>query len=65
MRARMSTRADVDQIARICSEGYRSTYPGLLSTPAIDDVVQRFYRPDRVTTEVEPAQPGWSGYLLA
>jgi GNAT superfamily N-acetyltransferase len=65
MLARMSTDSDVEQIARVCSEGYRRTYPGLLSASTIEDVVARYYQPDRVRSELAPALPGWSGYLVA
>ncbi|WP_380176143.1 GNAT family N-acetyltransferase [Kineococcus sp. DHX-1] len=65
MVARMATESDVEAISRICSDGYRRTYPGLLSTATIEDVVVRYYRPERIQSEVAPAPPGWSGYLVA
>jgi ribosomal protein S18 acetylase RimI-like enzyme len=61
----MSKPSDVEQIVRVCSEGYRRTYPGLLSATTIEDVVRRYYQPDRIRSEIQPDPPGWSGYLVA
>ena len=64
-RVRPATEADAAAIAAVCSAGYRRTYPGLLSTATIEDVVRRYYGVDRVRGDVAPAPPGWSGYLVA
>ena len=65
MLARMSRTSDVEQIVRVCSEGYRRTYPGLLSAATIENVVRRYYQPDRIRSEIEPDLPVWSGYVVA
>ena len=63
--ARSATPADVEAIARVCGDGYRRTYPALLSPATIEDVVARYYAPDRIRSEIAAAPPGWSGYLVA
>lgn len=52
-------------ISQICSAAYRRTYPGLLSAETIEDVILRYYAPERIRAEVPAAPPGWSGYLVA
>ena len=65
MRARLATQADVDAICRICADGYRATYPGLLTPAQIENVIADFYTPERVGSEIGVALPAWGGYVLA
>lgn len=62
--ARMATEQDVEAISRICSQGYRQTYPDLLSRDAIEAVIAKYYSLDRIRTEIPPAMPHWSGYIV-
>ena len=63
--ARPATADDVSDIARICSAGYRATYPGLLRAETIEDVVLRYYQPDRIAGEIAADPPGWLGYVVS
>jgi GNAT superfamily N-acetyltransferase len=55
---------DVQAICRICSEGWRETYAGLLPPEVIERTIADFYNEERVRREVEQPE-GWSGWLVA
>lgn len=65
LRVRPATRAHVEAICRICAEGWRDTYRGLRSDAEIESVIGEFYVPERVSSELAPAPPGWGGWLVA
>ena len=64
MRPHRALLEDVDDICRICSEGWRETYRDLLPHEEIERAVAEFYSPDRVTAEVT-APEGWDGWWVA
>jgi ribosomal protein S18 acetylase RimI-like enzyme len=64
VRARRAGIADVDEICRICSEGWRETYRELLDPEEIERVVAEFYAPDRVRGELAETA-GWDGWWVA
>ncbi len=65
VKVRSATKADVAGIARVCSEGYRRTYPSLLRPSTIEDVISRYYEPERVEHEIREDPPAWLGYVVA
>ncbi|CDR88948.1 related to Acetyltransferase [Sporisorium scitamineum] len=60
----MATEADVEAICHICSSSWRFTYSKLLSSDAIEAVIAKYYVPARVRSEIAPAMPHWSGYMV-
>jgi len=63
--ARFATRDDVEEICRVCSEGWRATYLGWKPEEYIEGVIAEFYVPDRVAREIGPRGESWGGYVLA
>jgi len=57
--------SDVEAICRICAEGWRDTYAGLRRDAEIEQVIAEFYSAERVRSELAPAGPDWSGWLVA
>lgn len=64
-KARLAVKADVAGIARVCSEGYRRTYPRLLRPETIEGVISRYYEPERIGREIAGDPPAWLGYVVA
>ncbi|GGN67808.1 N-acetyltransferase [Actinoplanes lobatus] len=62
---RAATGSDVAAIRDICTRGYRTTYPDLLSPEFIERMLTEFYNAERVTREVTATPPGWLGYQVA
>ena len=62
---RSAGESDVDGICRVCTEGYRATYTGLLPPEVIERTIAEFYVPQRVASELAASPPGWLGYLVA
>ncbi len=54
----------VDEICRICSDGWRETYTGLLPDEEIETTIDEFYTTERVAKEVR-SPDGWDGWLVA
>lgn len=53
----------VDGICRVCADGWRQTYTGMLSDEDIETTIQEFYTLERVAQEVR--SPGdWDGWLV-
>jgi ribosomal protein S18 acetylase RimI-like enzyme len=63
-RARRATVDDVDEIARVCSEGWRETYRELYSSEEVERIIEEFYNPARLRSEVENPQ-GWDGWWVS
>jgi ribosomal protein S18 acetylase RimI-like enzyme len=63
--ARLATPGDVEEICRVCSDGWRATYAGWQSEEFIEEVIAEFYVPDRVAQEVGPHGESWGGYVVA
>jgi GNAT superfamily N-acetyltransferase len=64
MRARRATVDDVDAICRICADGWRATYNGLVRASRIEQTITDYYNPDRVRAELE-SREGWDGWQVA
>lgn len=55
----------VKGIARVCTEGYWSTYSGLLPAEYIERIVKEFYNQQRILKEVTHTDRNWGGYFVA
>jgi ribosomal protein S18 acetylase RimI-like enzyme len=64
MRARRATVDDVDEISRVCSEGWRDTYRGVYASEEIERIIGEFYNPARLRSEVERPE-GWDGWWVS
>jgi ribosomal protein S18 acetylase RimI-like enzyme len=62
--ARRATAEDVPAICRICADGWRETYREQYPESRIERTIERFYTPQRVAGEIDPA-PGWDGWWVA
>ncbi|CBQ69121.1 related to Acetyltransferase [Sporisorium reilianum SRZ2] len=60
----MATEADVEAICRICSSSWRCSYSKLLSIHLIEAIIAKYYTHDRIQSEIAPAMPHWSGYIV-
>jgi ribosomal protein S18 acetylase RimI-like enzyme len=56
--------ADVPGISRVCSAGYRATYPGLLTDDEIEATIAEWYSLDRIYQDVVHPE-GWNGWWVA
>jgi GNAT superfamily N-acetyltransferase len=64
IQVRKANSKDVNDICRICSDGWRDTYQGIYSQAYIERTIAEFYNPQRVEHEI--MQPdGWDGWLVA
>ena len=64
MHVRKATLDDVEGICRVYTDGWRATYPGLISEKSIEEVIADFYNPERVRAEVLNPE-GWNGWWVA
>ena len=64
VRVRLATPDDVPAIVRVCSAGWRDTYADLHSAEYREDVIARFYTPERILTETRPTET-WDGWLVS
>ena len=55
---------DVDRIRRICIEGWRDAYEGLVPESYIERSVAAFYGRERILREIED-HDGWTGWVVA
>ncbi|MBO3739760.1 GNAT family N-acetyltransferase [Actinoplanes flavus] len=62
---RAATGSDVAAIRDICTRGYLTTYPDLLSPEFIERMLIEFYNAERVAREITATPPGWLGYQVA
>lgn len=65
MEFRKAELKDAAAIKRVCSKGYRETYPGLLSPTQIEKVIQDFYNMDRIESEITTTSREWNGWFVA
>jgi GNAT superfamily N-acetyltransferase len=63
--ARFAGMSDVDAIRRICTEGHRTTYADLLDRNEIERIIDEYYRPERIRSELAVALPHWGGWVVA
>lgn len=56
---------DAQGIARVCSDAYRATYPGLLPQRYIEKIIDDFYYEERIQTEILNTDFGWNGWFVA
>ncbi|WP_435333014.1 GNAT family N-acetyltransferase [Haloarchaeobius sp. TZWWS8] len=54
----------VDGICRVCADGWRETYAGILPDEEIEATIEEFYTPVRVEQEVRSPED-WDGWLVA
>ena len=54
----------VDGICRVCADGWRETYTGILPDEEIEATIGEFYTPERVEQEVLSPED-WDGWLVA
>lgn len=54
----------VDGICRVCTEGWRETYSGILPEQEIEATIEDFYTPEQVAQEVSSPED-WDGWLVA
>ncbi|MFC6732982.1 MULTISPECIES: hypothetical protein [unclassified Haladaptatus] len=57
-------RRHVDGICRVCADGWRATYTGILPEREIEATIEEFYTPERVAREVRSPED-WDGWLVA
>jgi ribosomal protein S18 acetylase RimI-like enzyme len=55
---------DADRILRICIEGWRDAYGGLVPESYIERSIASFYGHDRILREIED-HDGWTGWFVA
>lgn len=56
---------DAQGIRKVCSDGYRYTYPELLPQHQIEKVIQEFYNAERIKDEVVTISKEWNGWFVA
>ncbi|QWG50530.1 GNAT family N-acetyltransferase [Bacillus mycoides] len=56
---------DIQGIIKVCSDGYRNTYPGLLPQQYIESTIKEFYNDDRVRNEILNISQEWNGWFVA
>lgn len=56
---------DAPGIVRVCSEGYRTTYPDLLPQDCIEKIIRDFYYEERVMAEICNVSREWNGWFVA
>jgi GNAT superfamily N-acetyltransferase len=61
---RPAAAGDEDTICAVCSAGFSASSRGLVSEEEIARRIAEYYNPERVRSEVEPAPPYWSGYVV-
>ncbi|MGO1059145.1 GNAT family N-acetyltransferase [Planococcus sp. FY231025] len=55
---------DVHGIRKVCSDGYRKTYPGLLPEERIEAIIEEFYNGKRIAKEVSNTGREWTGWFI-
>lgn len=56
---------DAPGISKVCTDGYRKTYPELLAVSQIEGVIQEFYNEERIRKEILEIGRGWNGWFVA
>lgn len=56
---------DIQGIIRVCSDGYRATYPGLLPEAYIEKIIEDFYCEERIRNEILNTDSAWNGWFVA
>ncbi|MDM5154919.1 GNAT family N-acetyltransferase [Bacillus sp. DX1.1] len=56
---------DVQGIIKVCSDGYRNTYPELLPQYYIESTIKEFYNEKRVKNEIINISQEWNGWFVA
>ena len=56
---------DAQGISKVCSDGYRNTYPELLPQHHIEKVIQEFYNEKRIKGEITTISKAWNGWFVA
>lgn len=56
---------DARGISKVCSAGYRKTYPELLAESQIEGVIREFYNEERIQKEITEVGQEWNGWFVA
>lgn len=56
---------DAPGISKVCTDGYRKTYPELLPESQIEKVIREFYNEERIRKEIVETFRGWNGWFVA
>ena len=62
---RKANLSDVQGIIRVCSDAYRTTYPGLLPQRYIEKIIGDFYYEERIRNEIVTTGHEWNGWYVA
>lgn len=62
---RKAVPGDVHGIRKVCSEGYRKTYPGLLAVKRIETIIEEYYNEERIQKEILETGMEWNGWFVA
>ena len=65
MEIRKAELKDAEGIKTVCSDGYRQTYPDLISPQHIEKVIQKFYNVERIESEITTTGKEWNGWFVA
>ena len=52
-------------ICRVCADGWRATYEGMLSREYIERIIAEFYNEERVLKEIAETGREWGGWFVA
>jgi ribosomal protein S18 acetylase RimI-like enzyme len=63
--ARLATTQDVEEIVRICSQGWRDTYRDPATAQYIEQTIAEFYTSERIASEIGERDERWGGYVVA
>lgn len=65
MEIRKAQPRDAAGIRKVCTDGNRSTYPGLLPQQEIERVIEKFYNEQRILQEIDNTSQDWNGWFVA
>ncbi|TYO68624.1 GNAT family N-acetyltransferase [Rossellomorea marisflavi] len=60
-----ATLQHVEGISDVCSRGYRATYGESHPESYIERIIEEFYHPDRISSEITDGGDGWDGWYVA
>ncbi|MCM2603516.1 GNAT family N-acetyltransferase [Rossellomorea marisflavi] len=60
-----ATLQHVEGISDVCSRGYRATYGESHPKSYIERIIEEFYHPDRISSEITDGGDGWDGWYVA
>lgn len=60
-----ATLQHAEGISDVCSRGYRATYGESHPESYIERIIEEFYHPDRISSEITDGGDGWDGWYVA